>query len=210
MKKMMRWVLALVLGTTTLGNVAAQSKVEQDLAELRAWMQRRSAQADSTIRKEWPNVKLEYKELTADLNRNTQDLSENSRNEYNTMKQRYGEWEERHESESVNLDREELERWERQLTGTTNISRLKPAKMFDTYTQLLETTRAQRREWSLRDWEYAEFVLGELNSRKVKVQEDQLTNSDKIRIAALQVEFASLKKGREARDAYEHMRENNR
>ena len=205
---MMKWVLALVLATATLGSVAAQSKVEQDLSELRAWMQRRSAQADSTIRKEWPNVKQEYKELTANLNRNTQELSDNSRKEYNTMKQRYGEWEERHESESVNLDKEELERWERQLTGTTNISRLKAAKMFDTYTQLLEKTRAQRREWSLRDWEYAEFVFGELNSRKAEVL-DQLTNSDKIRIAALQVEFASLKKGREARDAYEHMRENN-
>lgn len=208
MKKMMKWALALVLATIAWGGAQAQSQVEQDLADLRAWMQRRSAQADSTIRNEWPNVKQEYKELTYGLNRNTQELSESSRKEYNTMKQRYGEWEERHEAESVNLDGEELERWERQLTGTTNISRLKPARMFDTYTQLLEKTRAQRREWSLRDWEYAEFVFGELNSRKAEVLE-QLTNSDKIRIAALQVEFASLKKGREARDAYEHMRESN-
>ena len=205
---MLKWVLALVLATATLGSADAQSKVEQDLAEFRAWMQRRSAQADSTIRNEWPNVKQEYKELTSGLNRNTQQLSEGSQKEYKEMKQRYGEWEERNESESVDLDGQELERWERQLTGTTNISRLKPARMFDTYTHLLEKTRAQRREWSLRDWEYAEFVFGELNSRKAEVLE-QLTNSDKIRIAALQVEFASLKKGREARDAYEHMRESN-
>ena len=208
MKKMMKRALVLVLATVAWGGVQAQSKVERELADLRAWMQRRSAQADSTIRKEWPTVKQEYKELTYGLNRDTEELSESSRKEYNTMKQRYGEWEERHEAESVNLDGEELERWERQLTGTTNISRLKPARMFDTYTQLLEKTRAQRREWSLRDWEYAEFVFGELNSRKAEVL-DQLTNSDKIRIAALQVEFASLKKGREARDAYEHMREKN-
>ena len=201
-------MLALVLATATLGSADAQSKVEQDLAEFRAWMQRRSAQADSTIRNEWPNVKQEYKELTSGLNRNTQQLSEGSQKEYKEMKQRYGEWEERNESESVDLDGQELEHWERQLTGTTNISRLKPARMRDAYVQALDITRSKRREWSLRDWEYAEFVLGELNSRKAEVL-DQLNNSDKIKIAALQVEFASLKKGREARDAYEHMRESN-
>lgn len=205
---MLKWVLAVVLATAALGGAQAQSKVEQDLAELRAWMQRRSAQADSTIRREWPNVKQEYKELTYGLNRNTQQLSEESQNEYKTMKERYGEWEARNESISVDLDGQELERWERQLTGTTNISRLKPARMRDAYVQALDITRSQRREWSLRDWEYAEFVLGELNTRKAEVL-NQLNNSDKIKIAALQVEFASLKKGREARDAYEHMRENN-
>ncbi|GAA4440815.1 hypothetical protein GCM10023188_38550 [Pontibacter saemangeumensis] len=209
MKKMLKWILAGVLATAALGGGAqAQSKVEQDLTELRAWMQRRSAQADSTIRKEWPNVKQEYKELTYGLNRNTQQLSEESQKEYKTMKERYGEWEARNESISVDLDGHELERWERQLTGTTNISRLKPTRMRDAYVQALDITRSQRREWSLRDWEYAEFVLGELNSRKAEVL-NQLNNSDKIKIAALQVEFASLKKGREARDAYEHMRENN-
>jgi len=205
----MKWVLALALATVALGSAQAQSQVEQDLAELRAWMQRRSAQADSTIRREWPNVKQEYKELTYGLNRNSQKLSESSRKEYNDMKQHYNEWEVRNEGESVDLDREELERWEKQMTGTTQISRLKAARMRDAYNQLLENTRVQRREWSLRDWEYAEFVFGELNNRKAQVQ-DQLNNSDKIKIAALQVEFGTLKKGREARDAYEHMRESNR
>lgn len=206
MKKMLKWTLALVLATAALGGAQAQSKVEQDLGELRAWMQHRSAQADSTIRREWPSVKQEYRELTYGLNRNTQELSENSQKEYNEMKQRYGEWEERNEREpAVDLDGQELERWERQLTGTTRISRLKPAKMRAAYVQALDRTRAQRSEWSLRDWEYAEFVVGELNSRKAELL-NQLNNSDKIKIAALQVEFASLKKGREARDAYEHMR----
>jgi hypothetical protein len=209
MRKGVKWLLALVMATATLGNVQAQSQLEQDLADLRAWMQRRSSQADSTISKEWPTVKQEFKKLTYSLNRNSQKLSDDSRKEYNGMKQRYSEWEERHESEAVDLDGKELERWEREMTGTTNIRRMKPAKMYDAYANLLAYTREQRRNWSLRDWEYAEFVLGELNSRKAEVQQD-LTNSDKIRIAALQVEFASLKKSREAKDAYEHMRETNK
>ncbi|MCJ8167237.1 hypothetical protein MKJ04_20520 [Pontibacter sp. E15-1] len=209
MDKLIRWILVLLLAAVTVEGAQAQTKVEQDLAELRTWMQRRSAQADSTIRQEWPNVKQEYRELTYGLNQNSQKLSESSRKEYDEMKHRYKGWEERNESEAVDLDGEELERWERQLAGTTHISRLKPVKMRDAYVQLLEQTRERRREWSLRDWEYAEFVYGELNNRRNELQ-DQLSSGDKIKIAALQVEFASLKKGREAREAYETMREKNR
>lgn len=202
-------MLTLVIATATLGGAQAQSQVEQDLANLRTWMQRRSSQADSTLRKEWPSVKQEFKALTSGLNRNTQKLSEESREEYNDIRQRYEGWEERNESTSVDLNGKELERWEKELTGTSKISRLKPAKMRDAYVRLLEKTREQRRNWSLRDWEYAEFVLGELNSRKAEVL-DKLSSGDKIKVAALQVEFASLKKGREAKDAYKNMRESNR
>ncbi|MFD3000732.1 hypothetical protein ACFS7Z_10200 [Pontibacter toksunensis] len=209
MKKVMKWMLTLVLVTATLGGAQAQSQLEKDLADLRAWMQRRSSQADSTIRKEWPTVKQEFKSLTAGLNRDSQNLSEESREEYNDIKQRYEGWEERNESTSVDLSGKELERWERKLTGTTNISRLKPAKLRDAYVQHLEVTREQRRNWSLRDWEYAEFVIGELNTRKAEVF-DQLSSGDKIKIAALQLEFASLKKSREVKDAYEQRRESNR
>lgn len=209
MKRVMKWMLALVLATATLGGAQAQTQLEQDLANLRAWMLRRSSQADSTIRKEWPSVKQEFKSLSSSLNRNPQKLSEESREEYNEIKQRYEGWEERNESTSMDLNGKELERWEKELTGTANISRLKPAKMRDAYVRLLEKTREQRRNWTLRDWEYAEFVLGELNSRKAEVL-DKLSSGDKIKIAALQVEFASLKKGREAKDAYKNMRESNR
>lgn len=205
----MKWMLTLVLATVTLGAVQAQSQVEQDLAELRTWMQRRSSQTDSTIRKEWPSVKQEFKSLTSSLNRNTQGLSDESREEYNDIKQRYEGWEKRNESTPVDLEGKELERWERELTGTANINRIKPAKLRGAYARLLENTRERRRNWSLRDWEYAEFVLGELNSRKAEVL-NQLSSGEKIKIAALQVEFASLKRSREAKDAYEHMIESNR
>lgn len=209
MKNMKQWLLAVVLTLVAMGGAQAQSKLEQDLAEFRAWMQRRSGQADSTIRKEWPSVKQEYKDLTYSLNQNSQKLSAESRQEYDGMKLRYKEWEVRNESEAVDLNGKELERWERQLTGTTHIGRMKASRLRDAYVQLLEYTRQQRRNWSLRDWEYAEFVFGELNSRKAELL-SQLNSGDKIKIAALQVEFASLKKSREAKDAYEHMRETNR
>lgn len=202
-------MLPLCLVLLSTGFAAAQSQLERDLADLRAWMQRRSSQADSVIRQEWPSVKQEFKELTYSLDRNTKKMPAKSQEEYQGIKQQYQEWEDRNERTSVSLDGDKLAQWERKMTGTTQISRVKPVHLRDAYTRLLEYTREQRRDWSLRDWEYAEFVFGELNTRKAEVL-DLLSGGDKIKIAALQVEFATLKKGREAKDAYEHMREENR
>ncbi len=185
----------------------SQSQAEKDLDDLRAWMRTKSGMADSAIRAEWPTVKKEYKAKTYTLDQNSKKLSDSSRAEYASMKQRYQEWEDRNETrKAVDLEGAQLERWERLLAHTTQISRIKPANLRDAFTQALEYTREHRRNWSLRDWDYADFVIGELNTRKSEVL-DQLNNGDKIKIAALQVEFVTLKKGREAKDAYHNMRE---
>ncbi len=202
-------MLTALVAIVTFGAAQAQSQLERDLADLRSWMQQRSSQADSTIAAEWPTVKKEFKELTYSLDSNTKKLSEKSRSEYNGYKQQYRAWEERHESELVNLDGRELERWEREMTGTTNISKIKPVHLRDAFTRALEYTRGYRQDWSLRDWAYAEFVVGELNTRKQEVL-DLLSTGDKIKIAALQVEFTTLQKSRQAKDAYEERKRENR
>lgn len=187
-----------------------QAQVEQKLAEFRAWMQRKSTQADSTIKNEWPSVKQEYKEFTYSLDQQTRGMTESSKQEYNALKSRYQDWEERNETrKAVDLDGDVLEAWERKMTGTTRINRIKPANLRDAYARAIEYTRANRRDWNLRDWDYAEFVFGELYTRKTELL-DKLNNSDKIKLAALQVEFASLKKGREAKELYREMREEKR
>jgi len=211
MNKLTKWVLTLLLlSLSWTAQAQASSQLEQDLTALRAWMQQKASQADETIRAEWPTVKQEFKELSYTLDRNTKKLSDSSRAEYNSIKQRYQQWEERNETrKAVDLEGPELARWERAMTGTTQIAKIKPARLRDAYLQLLTYTREQRRNWSLRDWDYAEFVFGELNTRKAEVL-DYLHNSDKIKIAALQVEFATLKKSREAKDMYHDMREDKR
>ncbi|WP_242916560.1 hypothetical protein [Pontibacter liquoris] len=208
MKKKTTWLLTLLLAGFTFGAQAqSQSQVEKDLNDFRAWMRQKSGMADSTIRAEWPTVKKEYKEKTYTLDQNTKKLSDSSRAEYATMKQRYQEWEERNETrKAVDLEGRELDRWELEMTGSAQINRIKPAGLRDAFVQALDYTRVNRRNWTLRDWDYAEFVIGELNTRKAEVL-DRLNNGDKIKIAALQVEFATLKKGREAKDAYNNMRE---
>lgn len=209
MKRQLSVVLAVVLLLLSGSVVQAQSQLEQDLSDLRVWMQKRSAQADSTIATEWPTVKKEFEELTYSLDRNAKKMPEKSRNEYNVYKQRYSEWKERNESQLVDLNKSELDRWEREMTGTTQIGRIKPVHLRDAFVRALDYTRGYRHSWNLSDWSYAEFVVGELNTRKSEVL-DLLSTGDKIKIAALQVEFATLKKSREAKDAYEEMRESNR
>ncbi|SFU90114.1 Protein of unknown function [Pontibacter akesuensis] len=199
-------MLTIVLLLAVTGLAQAQSQLEKDLAELRTWMQQRSAQADNTIAAEWPTVKREFKELSYSLDGNTKKMSEQSRAEYNTYKKRYKEWEQRNEAELVNLDGRELERWERNMTGSTQIAKIKPVHLRDAFVRALDYTRSNRQNWSLRDWEYAEFVVGELNARKAQTL-DLLNTGDKIKIAALQVEFTALKRSREVKDSYEQMRE---
>lgn len=208
MRALRKYLLA-ILFTGTIVGVQAQTKsqVEQDLDKLRTWMRKKSVQADSVTRAEWPSVKQEYKSLTTTLDKNTEKLSEESKKEYSQYKSRYGEWEERNEiRKAVDLDGRELEHWEKQMTGTTRIANIRPDDLRDAYIRLTDNTRAYRRNWDLRDWEYAEFVFGELNTRKAEVLH-KLNNSDKIKIAALQVEFATLKKSREAQELYQDMRE---
>ncbi|AKD02037.1 hypothetical protein POKO110462_18955 [Pontibacter korlensis] len=209
MKKTLKWILVAAMAFITINVAQAQSQLERDLADLRTWMQKRSSQADSTISAEWPTVKKEFKELTYSLDSNTKKLSEKSRAEYSEYKQRYQEWEARHESELVNLDGRELERWEREMTGTIQISKIKPVHLRDAFVRALDYTREYRQNWSPDQWAYAEFVVGELNSRKQEVL-DLLNTGDKIKIAALQVEFVTLKKSREAKDAYDDRKKERR
>lgn len=206
-----KWALTIALTGFTFGAQAqAQSQLEKDLAAFRSWMQSKASLADSTIRQEWPTVKKEYRELTYSLDQNTRKMTDKSREEYGQMKTQYKEWEERNETrKAVKLDGDELEHWEKIMTGTTRIASIKPAHLRDAFVLALDVTREHRRSWSLRDWEYAEFVVGELNTRKTEVL-DKLNNSDKIKIAALQVEFATLKKSKEAKDRYQEMREERR
>jgi hypothetical protein len=200
--------LSLALAVVAFGAQAqTQTQLNKDLADLRAWMSRKANQADSVTQAEWPNLSREFKARTASLDRNVNRLSAESKQEYSSLKGKYQEWEKRNETrKAVDLDGQELERWERDLTGTTHIAKIKAAALRDAFNRLLTYTREHRRTWSLRDWDYAEFVFGELNTRKSEVL-DNLDNSDKIKIAALQVEFATLQKSREAKDAYETMRE---
>jgi len=184
----------------------AQSQFEKDLKSLREWMSRKATQADSITRAEWPAIKENFRAKTASLDRNTDEMSEENKREYGELKSQYKSMESKHESQPGQpLNREEAKRWEKELAGRTNLRNIKADELRDVFSYFLEGVRGQRANWSLRDWEYAEHVYLELSNRKQAVL-DKLNNGDKIKIAALQVEFNALRKGRDAKDKYEEMR----
>ncbi len=196
--------IALVLLTC---NAYAQSQTEKDLENLRTWMKKKAAQGDSLTKAEWPAIRGNFRTKSANLDRSSGNMSLESKEDYNELKTQYKTMEAKHgEQYGEPLNREEAERWKKELTGRTNLKRIKADELRDIYVYFLEGVRGQRAQWSLRDWEYAEHVYLELNNRKQAVL-DKLSNSDKLKIAALQVEFNALRKSRDAKDKYEEMRD---
>jgi hypothetical protein len=82
-----------------------------------------------------------------------------------------------------------------------NVQSLEPA-----YTQLLRQTRAQRREWAQRDWDYATNIFEQLNERYRALRLD-LPARQEIRIKALQAEFTALETGRDLKDLGDAVRD---
>lgn len=65
----------------------------------------------------------------------------------------------------------------------------------DAYAQLLRQTRATRRQWSARDWDYAADTYRRLNAELARVHPD-LPVKDELRIRAWQAEFKTLQANR--------------
>lgn len=188
-------------------NAQAQSQIEKDLESFRTWMRTKATQGDSVTKAEWPSIKESFISKTATLDRDSGNMSQQSKEEYSALKSQYKAMEAKYGEEyGQPLKREEAVRWEKELAGRSNLKRIRATELRDVYVYFLEGVRGQRAQWSLRDWEYAEHVYLELNSRKQAVQ-DKLSNSDKIKIAALQVEFNAIRKSRDAKDKYEDMRD---
>ncbi|WP_114782469.1 hypothetical protein [Botryobacter ruber] len=202
------WVLTMLLATLAVGVQAQEkSKLEKDLASLRDWMSRKAGQADSITRAEWPVIKREFREMTASLDRNSNSMTETDKQEYGQLKSKYQTWEEKTEgSYGEPLNRDEARRWEIDLVGTSAISSVTAEEMRETFTYFMEQVRISRGLWNLRDWDYAEHVYLQLSDRKQQVL-DKMTNGDKIKVAALQVEFNTLRKSHDVREKLESKKE---
>ncbi|MFD2245864.1 DUF6565 domain-containing protein [Pontibacter ruber] len=208
MKKITKWALTLMLAAFALGAQAqSKLKLEQDLADLRAWMRTKANQGDSLTRAEWPHIKSEYTTRTQHQERNSGQLSDKSKQEYSELKSGYRQLEQKNEERYGDpLNRETAARWERTLAGTSNIRGIKSHQMRDAFIRFMDSVRAQRSNWSLRDWDYAEHVYLQLSDRKQQVL-DNMTTGDKMKVAALQVEFNTLRTSRDVKERYNESRQ---
>ena len=86
------------------------------------------------------------------------------------------------------------------------IDQLTPQTIEPAYTQLLRQTRAKRRQWTQRDWDYATSIYRRLNDRLKAVRLD-VVGRDDLRIRGLQAEFVAMEAGRDIKDLGQAVKE---
>lgn len=98
------------------------------------------------------------------------------------------------------LDTEATQAFTQELLGTyAGIDQLTVQELDPAYTQLLRQTRAKRRAWTQRDWDYATSIFKRLNARYRAIRLD-LPARNELHIKALQTEFEALETGRDLKD----------
>ncbi|MHC2990602.1 hypothetical protein OB13_02995 [Pontibacter sp. HJ8] len=181
--------------------------VDDQLESLRGWMNEKSEQADTAIREDWPEVKETFKKRSAELDKNIDSLSAESKAEYARLKQRYERWESRQERrQNTPLDAKEIAQWQEQLLREFNdIDTVTPQNIREAYLTFMGVVRAKRQNWTQNDWDYVDHVYGKLNQRRRQI-EGQMSNSDKLKVRALQAEYLSIEGAADAKNMMQNMR----
>jgi hypothetical protein len=105
------------------------------------------------------------------------------------------------------LDNATTATFTQQLLGTyADVEQLTPATIEPAYVQLLRQTRAQRKQWTQRDWDYATSIYKRLNERLKAIRLD-VKGRDEIHIRALQAEFTTHETSRDVKDLGQAVKE---
>ncbi|WP_018478575.1 hypothetical protein [Pontibacter roseus] len=181
--------------------------VDDRLESLRGWMNEKVEQGDSSIQREWPDVKDDFRRRTAEIDQNLDSLSVESKAEYARLKQRYERWENRQERrQDTPLDVQELQQWQEQLLREfEDVDSISPQNVREAYLTFMGVVRAKRQNWTQNDWDYVDHVYGLLNQRRRQI-EGEMSNSDKLKVRALQAEYLSLEGAADAKSLMQNMR----
>ncbi len=166
---------------------------EDELEEFRAWLNQQTDKADTAIRREWPSVREELRERNARLEQKFDSLSAESKEEFRELQSRYERWEERQERRQEQpLAPATLSQWQdRLLEEYKNLDKVQPENIREAYLTFMGEVRTNRRNWTQDDWDYVDYVYGQLNQRRREI-EGQLRTADKLKIRTLQAEYLTL------------------
>lgn len=181
--------------------------VGERLEGLRGWMNEKVERGDTAIQRDMPGIKEDFRRRSSEIEQNLDSLSADSKAEYARLKERYERWENRQERRlNTPLDRNELIKWEEQLLREfRDVSTIAPQDMREAYLTFMGVIRAKRRNWTQNDWDYVDNVYGQLNQRRGQI-EGQISNSDKLKIRALQAEYLTIEGAADAQNAMRNMR----
>ena len=94
-----------------------------------------------------------------------------------------------------------------QLLGSYgNIEQLTPTTIEPAFVQFMQQVRANRKQWTQRDWDYATALSRRLNARFRTIRLD-IRGRDELHIRALQTEFTALETSRDVKDLGDAVKE---
>lgn len=193
--------MAFFTGCNSPRESATLNQAEQDLVELRNWMGNKFDQAAAATADERAELRREFNDLSARVERGVDNLAEESKEEYKELRARFDEWEteqaRREEEERQNqsaLDPNREREWTSQLMGSSfeSINSISADQIDEAYVSFMENVRDKRSNWSDSEWEYAQAVLDRLKERKHQLG-SSLSTEDRLKVEALEVEFGTLK-----------------
>ncbi|MFD2786030.1 hypothetical protein [Hymenobacter rubripertinctus] len=180
---------------------ATTAGLERDLHDFSNWVNDKVDRAASTARRELPKVSAEFERQSIRLDRAVDSLTVEGKREYSTQKGRYERWATRQDSLDAAARRpttaDQAQR--RLLNENVNIGRVRATELPELYFRLIETMRADKKNWTPADWSAASAVLTRLNARYEQVRAD-LSLEERLRIRTLQGEFRTLEKARDVKD----------
>ncbi len=165
---------------------------EDRLEDMREWMSDRTT-GDDTIENDTSSMRKEFKRRTAELDARMDSLSEKSRAEYQQLKDRYNNWEARQQRrQQTPLQPNKLKQWQDQLLREfKDLQTVTPANVREAYLTFMGVVRAKRQNWTQDDWDYVDYVYGQLNERKRQI-DDNMSTGDLLKVKALQAEYLTL------------------
>ncbi|MCJ8166380.1 hypothetical protein MKJ04_16155 [Pontibacter sp. E15-1] len=181
--------LLLLLGSLGSCTTTRETEVEDELSDFRSWVTRETSQLATRTEEDWKRAKQDFKTRTTELDLKQEKFSDELKKEYSQLKQEFNKADESYMSSRSEA---QMAEWDRNLLGSyADKSTINESNVREAYLAFMQNVRAQKSEWTNKEWDMAKMVLQSLNDRKSELTSDIDTDSE-VKIKALQMEFRTL------------------
>ncbi|WP_439883125.1 hypothetical protein ACSX1A_08120 [Pontibacter sp. MBLB2868] len=191
-KKISLWISMLlflaVLGACS-GTKETETGVGDELNDFRSWVNTTTANIADKTEEDWKQAKQDFSRHTSELDQKQENFTDEVKQEYQQLKNKFTDADEmymRSHQDSM------MSEWERNLLGNwADLSTINETNVREAYITFMENVRAQKSNWTDKDWEKAKMVMEKLNQRKSEITGNIPTDTE-VKIKALQMEFRTL------------------
>lgn len=181
--------LALLGACTSTKETETENAVEDELSDFRNWVSTTTSNLADKTEEDWKQAKQDFSRRTSELDQKQESFTDEVKEEYMQLKQDFTDADE--EYMRTHHDHMAME-WEKKLLGQyADKSTINENNVREAYITFLENVRANKDNWTDKDWEMAKMVMENLNQRKAELTGNIPTDTE-VKIKALQMEFRTL------------------